>query len=106
MGPDGKPIFSEPLAGLNGGAVRLVGYMTPLDDYGLVDVFLLVPHPVGCFFCQSPPPSGIVLVETGERRVRLQVDPVEVTGRFHLNRDDPNDFLYRCEAGRIEPARN
>lgn len=104
-GPDGKPTFSEALARVDGAAVRLVGYMTPLDDYGLVDVFLLVPYPVGCFFCQSPPPTGIVLVETGGRRVRLQYEPVEVTGKIYLNRDDPNDFLYRCDALRIGQVR-
>lgn len=102
---NGRPAFPVALKQVDGERVRLVGYMTPLDDYGLVDVFLLVASPVSCFYCQSPGPTGIVAVSLSGPAARMSLEPVEVEGTLRLNADDPEDFLFAIESAvhRVDP---
>ncbi len=90
-----KPTFAANLENLDGESVVLSGFMSPLDEVGAVTVFLLVEFPIGCFYCQTPEPTGIVLVElTAGKQSAIHSSMVKVTGKLTLNRDDPEDFLY------------
>lgn len=90
------------LEALDGKTVRLTGFMCPENEMGEMHSFLLLEVPVGCFYCQTIPPAGIVLVELESgRRAPLAFEPVQVTGIWHVNRDDPEDYLYRIEEARL-----
>lgn len=93
-GKDG-PRFPAFLQQLDGRQVSLTGFMQPLGDDADAAAFLMVEAPVGCWYCETPEITGIVHVTADRTRpvvpVRAQV---RVTGRLHLNRTDPERFLY------------
>lgn len=95
---DGRADFPGALSAADGRKVRLVGYMTPLDDHGVMDVFLLLGSPVTCFYCQSPGPTGIVAVSVDGPGIRMVHQPVVTEGVLRLNRSDPEDFLFAIES--------
>ena len=76
-----RPTFARHLRGLDGLRVELRGYMQPLGDDSDVVAFLLVEHPVGCWFCEMPDLMHIVLVELPDgKTVRFRRDRVRVQG--------------------------
>lgn len=90
-----SPQFPAHLHAVDGKTITLTGFMSPLDEIGTMNSFLLLEFPLGCFYCLTPPPTGIVVVELAEqRRVPLHYERVQIAGLLRLNRDDPEDFLY------------
>lgn len=99
------PAFAANLARVDGQHATLVGYMCPLDEVGEMNLFLLLETPVGCFYCQPPTPTGIVLVQlAGGDRTPLRYEPVKITGVFRINRDNPEDFLFSLSEASLSPA--
>jgi hypothetical protein len=92
---ESRPIFPANLAEIDGKPVSLAGFMSPLDEIGSTSVFMLLEFPLGCFYCQTPEPTGIVLVELAKgRSTPILNTRINVTGALRLNRDDPEDFLF------------
>ena len=57
------PSFPTYLKELDGKQIQLTGYMQPLtDDQQESGAFLLIEYPVGCWYCEMPEVTGIVLV--------------------------------------------
>lgn len=101
----GRPTFSPPLSAAQGKIATLVGYMYPLDEIGDVHQFILLEAPVGCYFCQTPPPTGVVRVMLeGNRRLPIRYEPVKVTGRLAVQTDNPEDFFYSLDDATIASA--
>lgn len=102
---DSSAAFPAALAAVDGKQVTLAGFMAPLDEVGQVSLFLLLEFPAGCFYCQTPEPTGIVLVSLADR-VRSPILPqlVKVAGRLRLNRDDPEDFLFHLSDAEVSAA--
>lgn len=96
-GKDG-PAFPDRLARLDGRPVALTGFVQPTEDAGS---FLLLEFPVGCWFCETPDPSGIVRVELEPGAAATKPGLVRVTGTLRLNRADPEDFPVRVTGGRV-----
>lgn len=97
----GVPAFPEHLRKLDGKSVAIYGFVQPLGDATEFAGFMLLEYPVGCWFCESPEPTAIVSVElaagtkaTATRRL------VKITGTLHLNRDNPEDYLFRITDAR------
>ena len=90
------PSFPKYLQELDGKQIELTGYMQPLsDDQQESNAFLLIEYPVGCWYCEMPEPTGIVLVELAPGKTREYTrGKLRVTGRMVLNAKDPEDFLY------------
>lgn len=89
------PAFSRYLRELDGRQVVLRGYIQPLADNTDLGAFLLLEHPVGCWFCETPDRAAIVLVELPEGQSgRATRDPVRVSGRLLLNARDPETYFY------------
>jgi hypothetical protein len=92
---------------LDGQAVRIAGYLVPLDEgkAGLVN-FLLVPYFGACIHT-PPPPSNQVIDVTPRSPAKgyHAMDPVWVRGRLQVNRSDTllGVSSYRMEALSVEP---
>ncbi|HVS38834.1 MAG TPA: DUF3299 domain-containing protein [Gemmataceae bacterium] len=90
--PDFPPYLKE----LDGKQIQLTGYMQPLtDDQQESSDFLLIEYPVGCWYCEMPQVTGIVLVELQAGKTREYTrGKLRITGTLKLNAKDPEDFLY------------
>ncbi len=90
-----RPTFARYLQELNGKQVVLSGYVQPVGDDPDLSAFLLVEHPIGCWYCEMPEIVAIVLVELpAGRTARPTRGQVRVTGKLKLNATDPENFLY------------
>lgn len=97
-----SPVFPKRLEQLDGKTVVLTGFMQPVGDRQEFSGFLLLEYPVGCWFCETPEPTGLVSVELEPgRRTGLKRGHVKVTGVLVLNRDNPEDFLFRVKDARV-----
>ncbi len=95
IGKPFKPRFHKHLEKLDGKRVSLTGFMQPVTMDIDVSGFLLVEYPIGCWFCETPEPSGLLYIEiAGGKTVRVKRGRVKVEGTLKLNHADPEDFLY------------
>jgi hypothetical protein len=98
----GTPTFPKHLDALDGKPVVLTGFMQPLGEAQEFGGFLLIEYPVGCWFCETPEPTGLVSVELAAgTRTAAKRGLVKVTGVLVLNRDNPEDFLFRVTDARL-----
>src|SRR5262249_805451 len=58
-----KPRFHKHLQQLDGKKVSLTGFMQPVTMDIEVSGFMLVEYPIGCWFCETPEPAGILYIE-------------------------------------------
>lgn len=99
-----RATFAEHLRQLDGRRVALSGYIQPTGDGLEQTAVLLIEFPVGCWFCEVPEPTGILLIEPpAGQTVKLTRDLVRVEGRLKLNSSDPEDFLYTIHDARVGP---
>jgi hypothetical protein len=94
------------VAKLAGKRVSLSGYMTPASGNDAeLSGFLLTEYPIGCWFCESPTPTQMVKVElTSGVTAEFARGRVKVVGIFHLNRTDPEQFLFTLSDATIGPV--
>ena len=97
-----KPQFLKHLRQLDGKKVAMTGYMQPVSMDFEISGFMLVEYPVGCWFCETPEPAGIVFADLGEgKSTTLKRNRVKVTGTLKLNSADPEDFLYTITGAKV-----
>jgi hypothetical protein len=90
-----RPTFAKHLQQLDGHTVVLTGFLQPVNEELESSAFLLIEYPIGCWFCEMPELTGIVLVELpAGKAAALTRNQVKVTGRLALNGTDPENFLY------------
>jgi hypothetical protein len=100
-----KPTFPAYLKELEGREVELSGFMQPLGDDPEMNAFLLIEYPVGCWYCEVPEVTAMVLVELPPgKSLRFSREMVQVTGKLKLNATDPEDFLYKVNATKAGKA--
>lgn len=92
-----KPIFSQEVLNLNGKEITLPGYMIPFTN-GTKDAhFILSSLPINaCFFCGVGGPEGVIEVFLS-KPVSYTEKPVEVKGKFVINRSNPDRMMYVLE---------
>jgi uncharacterized protein len=100
---------------LDGGLVRLSGYLLPLEFSGKhVTEFLLVPWVGACIHAPLPPPNQIVHVRLEKAfEMRGMFDPVSLTGRIAASATKKSVYImdgsaeidigYSMRAGQVEP---
>jgi hypothetical protein len=88
------PQFSKTIADLDRKEVKLQGFMMPLDMGERQKRFLLVAMPPSCSFCMPGGPDQLVEVQA-KNPVKYGFDPIVVSGRFVLLKDDPMGLYYR-----------
>jgi hypothetical protein len=90
-----KPQFHPFLQKLQNQPVTLTGFLHPLTDDLDCTSFLLVEHPIGCWYCTAPDLTGIVFVTMKSgTTARFSRDVLTVTGMLKLNHADPEEFLF------------
>jgi len=97
-----RPTFPAHLEKLDGKTVVLHGFVQPLGDAKEFGGFLLLEYPVGCWFCETPEPTGLVSVELAAgTRTSAKRGLAKITGVLALNRDNPEDFLFRVKDAKV-----
>lgn len=78
---------SDELTQLDGKAVKIPGFMVPLEDNAKeVSEFLLVPSPQACIHVPPPPPNQMVLVEMEKGSgAQTMYGPIWVYGKLSLS---------------------
>jgi hypothetical protein len=90
-----RPTFPDYLKALDGKQVSLTGFMQPIGDGLEVSSFMLVEYPVGCWYCEVPEITGIVLVELpAGKAAPVTRSLVKATGTLTLNATDPERFIF------------
>lgn len=98
-----RPTFHRYLKELDGKQVTLRGHMQPIGEGTDLSSFLLVENPIGCWYCENPEITNIVLVELPEGKIgRTNRSQLKITGRLVLNGTDPENFLYVVRDARVE----
>ncbi|MBA4190058.1 MAG: hypothetical protein C0467_18900 [Planctomycetaceae bacterium] len=101
----GRPMFLKYLEQLDGKTVTLNGFMQPLRDELAVTSFMLLEYPVGCWFCETPEPTGLVSVELKAGKASdFKKGLIKVTGTLTLNRTDPESYLFSLTDARVGEA--
>jgi hypothetical protein len=88
------PQFSKDVSVLDKKEIRLQGFMMPLDMGEKQKRFLLVAMPPTCAFCLPGGPDQLVEV-LAKTPVKYGFEPIVVTGKFVVLKDDPMGLYYR-----------
>lgn len=88
------PGFSPAVQRLDKQQVKLQGFMLPLEMGDRQTHFILTSTPPGCAFCLPGGPDSLVEVKT-KTPVRYSFEPVVLSGRFQVLKDDPTGLFYR-----------
>jgi len=88
------PQFSKEINALDKKEVKLQGFMMPLDMGEKQKRFLLVAMPPSCSFCLPGGPDQLVEV-VAKTPVKYGFDPIVVSGKFVVLKDDPMGLYYR-----------
>src|SRR5882757_1968515 len=82
-----KITYPADLQALNNKPVSIVGFMTPFEDLDDMTKFLLMPTSGGCFFCNPPSMTQVLMVDQlkiGKNRHDFIGDAIIVTGTLRL----------------------
>jgi len=99
---DNAPTRSE----LQGAAVRIPGYVVPLDgSAGSLSEFLLVPYFGACIHSPPPPANQIIHVRLAKPQALRSMDAVWVSGTLRIARQNSSMGMsgYAVEARAVEP---
>lgn len=96
--------FSRDILALDRKEVKVQGFMIPLDVGDKQRHFLLSAVPPHCQFCLPAGPDAIVEIEAAAP-VTYTFDPIVVSGRFAVLKDDGSGVMYKVTAaGRVDAA--
>ena len=97
------PEFAAPVAALDQRDIKVQGFMLPIITGETHTHFLLTMRPPHCPFCLSIGPEYIVEVRT-KAPIKHTYEPIVVSGRFAVLRDDPFGLYYRLTAAELASA--
>ncbi len=86
--------FSKAILGFDKKDVRVQGFIIPLDIGDKQKRFLLSAVPPHCSFCLPAGPDAVVEV-IARTPVKYGFEPIVMSGRFTVLKDDPAGVLYR-----------
>jgi hypothetical protein len=88
------PQFADSVLKLDATEVKLQGFMMPLEMGDKQKHFVLSAKPVTCAYCLPGGPEALVEVRTNIP-VKYTFEPVIVTGKLVVLKDDPSGVFYR-----------
>jgi len=96
--------FSKDILALDRKDVKVQGFMIPLDMGEKQKRFLISAVPPHCGFCLPAGPDSLVEV-VAKTSVTYTFEPIVVSGKFAVVKDDPSGVLYRMtDAGQVDVA--
>ncbi|QVL30100.1 tetratricopeptide repeat protein [Telmatocola sphagniphila] len=88
---------------LDGTTVTITGFEFSTAEAVEINNFLLLEFPIGCWFCESPEPTGLIQVELAAgKATTLQRGPVQVVGKLVLNKNDPEDYVFTLKDAKVK----
>jgi hypothetical protein len=107
---DAKIVYPEDLKALNNKTVTIVGFMTPYEDLDDMKQFLFMPSSGGCFFCNPPDMTQVLVVDQndGKKRHEFISEPIIVTGTLRLFTKESKhpahlaEFIYALDDAKVE----
>lgn len=97
------PEFSKSISALDRKEVKLQGFMMPLEMGDKQKRFILTSMPPSCGFCMPGGPDQLVEVQA-KTPVKYGFEPIVVTGKLAVLRDDPMGLSQRRPDGTVLPA--
>lgn len=94
------PQFSNEVLALDNREVRIQGFMLPLSVGDQQKAFLLTAMAPACPFCLPGGPDSMVEVQA-RTPVRYTIEPIMLSGRLRVLRDDPAGLYYRLLDARL-----
>jgi hypothetical protein len=88
------PQFAADVSALDRKDVKVQGFMVPLEMGDKQTHFILAAMPQTCSFCLPGGPEQMVEVKT-KTPVKYTFDPVVLSGRLAVLKDDPTGVFYR-----------
>jgi uncharacterized protein len=88
------PQFTAAVAALDKKEVKVQGFMMPLQMGDKQSHFVLTAMPQSCSFCLPGGPESMVEVKS-KTPVKYTFDPVVLTGKLAVLKDDPTGVFYR-----------
>ena len=97
------PQYADGVLKLNATEVKLQGFMMPLEMGDKQKQFVLTAMPQSCAFCLPGGPEQLVLVQA-KAPVKYTMEPVILSGKLAVLKDDPNGLYYRLDDAVITTA--
>ena len=94
------PRFSSEILELDQKDVKLQGFIVALGVGDKQSRFLISATPIDCQFCLPAGPEALVEV-LASAPVRYSVDPVVVSGKFSVLKDEAGGLLYRLTGAQV-----
>jgi hypothetical protein len=88
------PQFAKDVAALDQKQVKVQGFMMPLQVGDKQSHFVLTAMPQTCAFCLPGGPESMVEIKS-KVPVKYTFEPVVLTGRMAILKDDPTGVFYR-----------
>lgn len=98
----GEPRHSSLLEKIDGKIIEISGFTHFLGDEPPDGPVVLVELPFGCWHCDMPGLPGLLDLYMAEgQNLQPSREPVRLRGRLRLNRDNPEDYLFRLEEAKV-----
>ncbi len=98
------PEFAKAVSSLDKKEVKLQGFMMPLDMGEKQQRFILTATPPSCSFCLPGGPEQMVEVQA-KSPVKYGFEPILLTGKLAVLKDDPMGLYYRLTDAVITVAK-
>ena len=96
------PQFSSTITALDKKEVKIQGFMMPLDTGDRQKRFILTAMPPSCAFCLPGGPDQLVEIQA-KTPVKYGFEPIVVSGKLAVLRDDPMGLYYRLTDAVVVP---
>lgn len=106
-----KITYPADLQSLDNKRVSIVGFMTPFEDLDDMGKFLLMPTSGGCFFCNPPSMTQVLMVDQtkdNKKHHEFIGEPLIVTGTLRLFTKESKhpahlaEFIYALDDAKVE----
>ena len=78
--------------------MHIIGYQVPNEEFRQMHEFMLLPVPIECYFCESPPMRDVVYVKMKEgTTANLVNEPIMINGTLRLHEAPKSDYFYVIE---------
>ncbi|MDK2125335.1 DUF3299 domain-containing protein [Parachitinimonas caeni] len=94
------PKFDPAISALNNKTIKLQGFMLPLGMGEGQKHFVLTATPPTCSYCLPGGPDQVVEIKSTQP-VKFSYEPLQLTGKFVVLKDDPMGMYYRLEDAKL-----